>query len=50
MIPGDYTDPAYPLQYVFEVRKDRSQVWLHAGLSEDFSKQPYIVVRRHAER
>lgn len=49
-IPGDYTDSAYPLQYFFELRKDRGQAWLYPGLSEDFANQPYIVVRRHAER
>ena len=49
-IPGDYTDSAYPLQYFFELRTGRSQAWLDPGLSDDFANQPYMVVRRHAER
>jgi hypothetical protein len=49
-IPGDYTDSAYPLQYFFELRTGRSQAWRYPGLEPDFANQPYMVVRRHAER
>jgi hypothetical protein len=49
-IPGDYTDSAYPLQDLFELRNGRSQAWLYPGLEPDFANQPNMVVRRHAER
>jgi hypothetical protein len=49
-IPGDYTDSAYPLQYFFEVRNEEQQAWLYPGLAADLANQPYVVVRRHAER
>ena len=49
-IPGDYTDSAYPLQYFFELRRERTQAWLYPGLSEDLANQPYLVIRRDARR
>jgi hypothetical protein len=44
-IPGAYADPAYPLQYYFEVRID-GQAWLHPGFAPDLLNQPYFVLRR----
>lgn len=49
-IPGDYTNSACPLQYFFELRTGRSQARRYPSLESDFANQPYIVVRRHAER
>jgi hypothetical protein len=49
-IPGDYTDSAYPLQYFFEMRSGSTQAWLYPGLSQDLANQPYLIIRRHAER
>jgi hypothetical protein len=44
-IPGAYADPAYPLQYYFEVTIG-VQAWLHPGFAPDLLNQPYFVLRR----
>jgi hypothetical protein len=48
-IPAKYTDSPYAIQYFFVLRDDRGAAWLHPGLDEDLSNQPYYVVcgRRH---
>ena len=45
VIPADYTDSIFPLQYYFELR-DRSSgsAWMHPGLNPNLNNQPYYVV------
>lgn len=45
LIPGDDTEPLYPLLYYFEVRAG-SDALLYPGLGPDLSNQPYFVVRK----
>ena len=44
VIPGDYTQSPYPLQYYFELREG-PHAWLYPGFETTLSNQPYIVVR-----
>jgi hypothetical protein len=46
VIPAEYTDSAFPLQYYFELRGTDGAAWLHPGLSPEWRHQPYYVVRR----
>ena len=47
VVPADYTRSPYPLQYYFAVRAtDGIALW--PGFGADYSRQPYIVVRRRA--
>jgi hypothetical protein len=46
VIPADYTDSPYPLQYYFEVRESAEKAWLYPGFAPDLANQPYYVVRR----
>jgi hypothetical protein len=48
-IPGNYSDSPYPVQYFFELRDLRDNVWQYPGLGADLSNQPYFVLR-HARR
>jgi hypothetical protein len=43
VIPGEYTDTVYPLQYYFELRAGQN-AWLYPGLGADLMQQPYFVV------
>jgi hypothetical protein len=45
-IPAAYTEPAYPLQYYFELRDESGGASLYPGLSAGLSNQPYFVLRR----
>jgi hypothetical protein len=46
VIPGDYTDSDYPLQYYFELRETPQSAWLYPGLGAGLLGQPYFLVRR----
>jgi hypothetical protein len=46
VIPGDYTDSPFPVQYYFELRDPHNQSWLHPGFTADLCSQPYFVVRQ----
>jgi hypothetical protein len=46
VIPADYTNSPFPLQYYFEVRTEPKAVCLHPGLGSDRAGQPYFVVRQ----
>lgn len=46
VIPGDYTDSPYPLQYFFEVREVGGRVRFYPGFEADLSNQPYYVIRQ----
>lgn len=44
-IPGNYTNSDYPLQYYFGVDKGSDQSIVFPGFDENFTNQPYYVVR-----
>jgi hypothetical protein len=44
-VPSGYSDSPYALQYFFVMRAVGGSAWLHPGLGEDLSDQPYYVVR-----
>lgn len=46
VIPGDYTDSPYPLQYFFEVRDVEGRAYFYPGFEADLSNQPYYVIRQ----
>jgi len=46
VIPADYTDSPFPLQYYFEFRDGKGKAWMHPGLGPNLNEQPYYVVRR----
>jgi hypothetical protein len=46
VIPADYTDSPFPLQYYFEFRDRKGQAWMHPGLGSNLNEQPYYLVRQ----
>jgi hypothetical protein len=46
MIPGRYTDSAYPLEYYFEISTQPGRATLYPGFAADLNSQPYFVIRR----
>ncbi len=44
VIPGNYTDSPYVLQYYFELKEGPDRAWLYPGFSLELSNQPYFVV------
>lgn len=46
VIPSDYTNSPYPLQYYFELRKGTGTPWLYPGFALDLANQPYFVLRK----
>jgi hypothetical protein len=47
VIPAEYTDSPFPLQYYFELAAGTPpRAWLHPGFDSTWSNQPYVVVRR----
>jgi hypothetical protein len=46
IIPADYTNSQYPLQYYFELKETPAKAWLYPGFSADLTNQPYFVVRK----
>lgn len=49
-IPGAYSDSPFALQYHFVIRDPRGGTWLHPGLGDELSDQPYYVVREERSR
>jgi len=45
VIPAEYTDSLYPLQYYFELKDNSENAWLYPGFTSDLTNQPYFVVR-----
>src|SRR5262249_9568318 len=45
VIPANYTNSKYPLQYYFELRRMAESAWLFPGFGRKFENQPYFVVR-----
>ena len=45
VIPANYTDSHYPLQYYFELRHESGSRQLFPGLGSKLHNQPYFVVR-----
>ncbi len=46
VIPAEYTDSPFPLQYYFQIRAAAGHAWLHPGLQPGWQGQPYFVVRQ----
>ena len=46
VIPADYTDSPFPLQYHFQIRAETGVVRLYPGLQPGGQGQPYFVVRQ----
>jgi hypothetical protein len=46
VIPADYTDSPFPLQYHFQIRAESGATRLHPGLQPGWRGQPYFVVRQ----
>ncbi|MCH8120735.1 MAG: hypothetical protein IIC00_13545 [Planctomycetes bacterium] len=46
VIPGEYTDSAYPVLYYFVLRDYKGDAWIYPGLNNDLANQPYFIVRR----
>ncbi len=46
VIPADYTDSIFPLQYYFQIRAHSGDTWLHPGLEHRWHGQPYFFVRQ----
>ena len=46
VIPADYTDSPFPLQYHFALHPDSGAAWLYPGLFRAGQNQPYFVVRQ----
>ncbi|MGA7160247.1 MAG: hypothetical protein WBZ48_04550 [Bacteroidota bacterium] len=46
IIPAEYTNSEYPLQYYFELKEQTGKAWLHPGFTESLTNQPYFVVRK----
>ncbi len=44
IIPADYTNTQYPIQYYFELRDKPNNAWLYPGLNAKLTQQPYFVV------
>jgi hypothetical protein len=48
VIPGDYSESAFPLQYYFVLRGESAAPALHPGLGASLMGQPYYVARQAA--
>jgi hypothetical protein len=44
VIPADYANTSYPLQYYFELSDESGQAWLYPGLGPALTNQPYFVL------
>jgi hypothetical protein len=43
VVPGEYTDSAYPIVYYFEASDGQGNAWMWPGFDETMSNQPYFV-------
>jgi hypothetical protein len=50
VIPADYTDMPYPLQYYFELFNASGRPWLYPGLGPALTDQPYFLLRQESGR
>jgi hypothetical protein len=46
VIPAEYTQSPFPLQYYFKLRSDDGQCSIYPGLGENLCNQPYYVIRQ----
>ncbi len=46
IIPADYTNSPYALEYFFELRNQSGQAWLYPGSNATLDNQPYYVVEQ----
>ncbi len=44
LIPGEYTDSPFPLQYYFELRRGIDSAWLYPAFNSTLSNQPYYAI------
>ncbi|MBI2948463.1 MAG: hypothetical protein HYY23_12535 [Verrucomicrobia bacterium] len=49
VIPAEYSDSPFPLQYHFELRPVSGTPWLYPGIPARWERQPYFVLRRKSE-
>ena len=45
VIPSEYTDSPFPLQYYFELKSAPDLAWVYPGFPADLAGQPYHVIR-----
>lgn len=45
VVPANYTNSKYPLQYYSELRRSADNAWLFPGLGRNLQTQPYFIVR-----
>lgn len=45
IVPSEYTNSPYPLQYYFELKESQKKAFLFPGFNEKFTNQPYYVIR-----
>jgi hypothetical protein len=50
VIPADYADSPFPLQYYFEIRDGKGRAGMLPGLGPDLNQQPYYVMRPNPRR
>jgi hypothetical protein len=50
IIPAEYTDTPFPLQYYFELSDASGQRWLYPGLGPVLTDQPYFLLRQESGR
>jgi hypothetical protein len=46
VVPADYIETPYPLEYYFEIQHDSKNAALYPGLGPSLTQQPYFVVRQ----
>ena len=46
VIPANYTNSPYPLQYYFEIKTAAGENLLFPGLGKDLTTQPYFIIRQ----
>ena len=48
VIPADYTQSVYPLEYYFELSRGRETAWMHPAFNATLSNQPYYAISRRS--
>ena len=48
VIPADYTQSVYPLEYYFELSNGRETAWMHPAFNATLSNQPYYAISRRS--
>jgi hypothetical protein len=45
IVPADYTDKSYPIEYYLEIRNAKDNAWLFPGFNANLASQPYYSLR-----